>query len=68
MEKTGEYNHHNTVMQTVRFVIDDLIPDHGFEHTLMDFNNAPSTAHKDILNVLHLAEERISKELQNPNN
>lgn len=68
MELTGEYNHHNTAMQTVRFVIDDLIPNHGFEHTLMDFNNAPSTTHKDILNVLHMAKERISKELQYPNN
>jgi len=68
MELTGEYNHHNTAMQTVRFVIDDMIPDHGFEHTLMDFNNAPSTTRKDILNVLHMAKERISKELQNPDN
>ena len=68
MEKMGEYNHHNTAMQTVRFVIDDLILDHGFEHTLMDFNNAPSTTHKDIVNVLQMAEERISKELNDPNN
>jgi len=68
MEQRGEYNHHNTAMQTVRFVIDNLIPDHGFEHTLMDFNNAPSTTHKVILNVLHTAEERISKELKDSKN
>ena len=48
----GEYNHHNTTMQTVRFVIDDVIPDHGFEHTLMDYNNSPSTKYENILHVL----------------
>jgi len=64
IEKMGEYNHHNTAMQTVRFVIDDLIPDHGFEHTLMDFNNLPFTEYKDILNVLKLAKKRIIKEIE----
>lgn len=61
--KMGEYNHHNTAMQTVRFVIDDLIPNHGFNHTLMDYNNAQTTTHRDILNVLTLAEDRINKEI-----
>jgi len=64
IEKMGEYNHHNTAMQTVRFVIDDLIPDHGFEHTLMDYNNSPSTEHEDILSVLTIAKERIRKEIE----
>jgi len=63
IEKMGEYNHHNTAMQTVRFVIDDLIPNHGFEHTLMDYNNALSTTHQDILKVLRIAKQRIKKEL-----
>ena len=63
IETTGEYNHHNTAIQTARFVIDDLIPDHGFMHTLMDYNNAPSTAHKDILKVLDLAIGRINQEI-----
>ena len=61
--KTGEYNHHNTAMQTARFVIDELVPDHGFSHTLMDFNNAPSTGHRDILHVLELTKKRIKREL-----
>ena len=61
--KMGEYNHHNTAMQTVRFVIDDLIPNHGFMHTLMDYNNAQTTTHRDILKVLALAEDRINKEM-----
>ncbi len=64
IEKMGEYNHHNSAMQTVRFVIDDLIPDHGFEHTLMDYNNSPSTEHEDILSVLTIAKERIRKEIE----
>ncbi len=65
IEKMGEYNHHNTAMQTVRFVIDDLIPNHGFEHTLMDYNNASSTKHGDILRILEIAKERIKKEIEN---
>jgi hypothetical protein len=64
MEKTGEYNHHNTAMQTVRFVIDDMMPDHGFAHTLMDYNNAPSVTHRDLLMVLDLAGARIKRELK----
>ncbi|UCF06032.1 MAG: hypothetical protein JSV33_03095 [bacterium] len=63
IEKAGEYNHHNTAMQTVRFVIDEIIPDHGFAHTLMDYNNAPSTRHEDILRILELSKKRIKQEL-----
>jgi hypothetical protein len=66
-KKMGEYNHHNTAMQTVRFVIDDIIANHGYEHTLMDYNNALSTTHKDILRVLDLAEERIKQEIEKKN-
>ena len=64
IETTGEYNHHNTAIQTARFVIDDLIPDHGYMHTLMDYNNAPSTTHKDIIIILDLAIEQIKNELE----
>jgi len=64
IEKMGEYNHHNTAMQTVRFVIDDLIPDHGFEHTLMNYNNLPSTKHKDILRVLEISKKRIKQAIE----
>ncbi len=63
MVKTGEYNHHNTAMQTTRFAVDELIPNHGFEHTLMDFNNAPPTRHEDVLHVLELSKQRIKQEL-----
>jgi len=63
IEKMGEYNHHNTATQTVRFVIDELVPNHGYAHTLMDYNNDPATTHADILHVLELARQRIEKEL-----
>ncbi|MFC1502688.1 hypothetical protein ACFL6A_04690 [bacterium] len=62
--KMGEYNHHNTTMQTVRFVIDDIIPNHGFEHTLMDYNNSPSTKHEDILRILEIAKKRIKQGIE----
>jgi len=51
-------------MQTVRFVIDELIPEHEFEHTLMDYNNLPATRYKDILFVIKEAKERIELELK----
>ena len=63
LEKTGEYNHRNTAIQTVRSIIDEIIPNHEFEHTLMDYNNAPSTKHADILHVLELSKKRIKQEL-----
>lgn len=63
VETKGEYNHHNTAMQTVRFVIDDLVPDHDFAHTLMDFNNTATTSHADILHVLELARARLEADL-----
>jgi hypothetical protein len=65
IQKMGEYNHHNTAMQALRCAIDTFIPDHGFEHTLMDFNNAPSTTHHDVLYILDRAKQNIKKELKN---
>jgi len=64
IQKMGEYNHHNTAMQALRFTIDELIPNHGFEHTLMDFNNSPETTHHDILTVIDRAKKKIEDELQ----
>jgi hypothetical protein len=62
IEIMKEYNHRNKAIQTIRFVIDDLYPDHGFDHTLKEFNNAASTSHADILNVINLAKKRMSEE------
>lgn len=63
LEIAGEYNHHNTAIQTTRFVIDKIVPDHEFAHTLMDYNNTPTTTHEDILCVLALSKKRIRREL-----
>ena len=68
IEKCKEYNHHNTAIQTVRFVIDDLQPNHGYEHTLMDFNNNPTTIHTEITTVIKEAKKRIETELGNYGN
>ena len=63
LETAGEYNHHNTAIQSVRFTIDEVVPDHQFEHTLMDFNNLDSTTHIEILNILESSKKRIENEL-----
>lgn len=63
----GEYNHRNTAIQTIRFIIDDLVPNHEYTHTIEDYNNYPSTTHDDILKVIKLAKERIKKELSEDN-
>ena len=63
IEKMGEYNHRGTVIQTTRIVIDELYPDHGYAHTLMDFNNDSSTRFEDIIKVLTIVNDRIEKEL-----
>jgi hypothetical protein len=60
----AEYNHHNKAMQTVRSAIEEMSPDREFAHTLMDFNNAPSTSHTDILAVLSEAKTRIINEIR----
>ncbi len=60
----GEYNHHNTAMNTVRLAIDDSVPDHGFEHPLMDFNNSPATKHSDMLRVVKIAKQRVKQKIE----
>jgi hypothetical protein len=67
IESAGEYNHHNTAMQTVRFLIDEFKPDHGYDHTLMDYNNDAETSHGDILTLLEEAKRRIQAELSGRN-
>ena len=63
MEIMKEYNHHGTAIQSARFAIDELVPNHGFAHTLMDYNNNSSTSHREIMHVLDLARLRIEGEL-----
>ncbi len=64
IEKYGEYNHRGTVIQTTRFVIDELKPNHEYAHTLMDFNNDSSTKFLDIMKVLSIVNDKIEKELE----
>ena len=64
VEKYGEYNHRGAVIQKTRFVIDELYPDHGYAHTLMDFNNDSSTSFEDIIRVLSIVKDRIEVELK----
>jgi len=63
VEKMGEYNHHNTAMQAARTAIDETVPDHAFDHPLMDFNNAPTTTYEDIIRVLAAAKKKIRRQL-----
>ena len=67
IEVTGEYNHHNTAIQNVRFEIDRILPDHGFEHTLMDYNNLQTTSHQDILTLLERSKKLLENELAGKN-
>jgi hypothetical protein len=63
IEKCGEYNHRGVVIQKTRFIIDELYPNHGYAHTLMDFNNDSSTKFEDIIKVLSIVMDRIKDEL-----
>ncbi|MFH1844261.1 MAG: hypothetical protein ABIF77_13740 [bacterium] len=60
----GEYNHHGKAQMSVRTAIQELTGIVDFEHTLMDFNNAASTRHEDILLVLDQARKAIAGELE----
>jgi len=63
IEKYGGYNHRGAVIQKTRFIIDELYPDHGYPHTLMDFNNDSSTRFEDIIKVLSIVRDGIKEEL-----
>ena len=64
IEKYGEYNHRGAVIQKTRLLIDELYPEHGYTHTLMDFNNDCSIKFEDIIKVLSIVKERIKEELK----
>lgn len=64
VEIWGEYNHHNAAMNTVRSIIADLVPQPPYEHPLMDYNNADSTTHADILHLLAGAKERLTRAIE----
>lgn len=64
IEKYGEYNHRGYVIQTARFLIDELYPNHGYSHTLMDFNNDSSTRFEDIIKILSIIKVRAVQEIK----
>jgi len=53
-------------MNEVRETIYERCPGEEFAHVLMDYNNADTTTHDDVLKVLRMAAERIAEELANP--
>jgi|GEM_PF-1138026 len=63
IQVTGEYNHHNTAMQTVRNIIFELNPEIEFEHALMDCNNSENTNFSDIIRILDIAVNKIKQQL-----
>ena len=63
IEMYGEYNHRGSVIQKSRLIIDELYPDHGYSHTLMDFNNDSSTNFEDIIKVLSIVKDSVMEEL-----
>jgi hypothetical protein len=48
VEVTGSCEHRGAAMQEVRFVIEDLAPNHNYEHRLMNYNNDPTTTFTDV--------------------
>jgi hypothetical protein len=56
----GEYQHRRTVMQEVRFAIEDVSAGREYEHRLMDFNNLPETSLADVREVLGMARDRVA--------
>ena len=64
-EVTGRFQHRSAAMQEARFVIDEIAPNRKkYEHRLMDYNNNPSTAFRDIQRVFGLMEDHITKRLK----
>ena len=67
-EVLGTYRHEDKMGQAatreVRRVIEELNPGHKFKHRLMDYNNLPSTTFDDIKKVLHLARQRVARQLE----
>lgn len=65
-EVTGNFQHRSAAMQEARFVIDEIAPNRKkYEHSLMDYNNDPSTTFADIQRVFDLMERHIRERLKN---
>jgi hypothetical protein len=64
IEIYGEYNHRGFVIQTARFLIDELYPNHGYAHTLMYYNNDSSTNFEDITKILSMIKDKAKEEIK----
>jgi len=64
VDTLGEYQHRRTVIQEVRFAIEDATGGREFEHRLMDFNNLPETSFDDINVVIQTARDRVQERLE----
>jgi hypothetical protein len=64
VEVMGEFKHRGGAMQEMRFVIDEIAPNHDkYHHRLMDYNNDPTTTFEDVRKAFMLLEQRIVKQL-----
>lgn len=59
MKYIGEYKHRGIVMKAVRNGIRE-ISSQKYKHIIRDYNNLPSTTHKDILLVLERAKVSLT--------
>jgi hypothetical protein len=64
IDTIGEYQHRRTVMQEIRFAIEDVTVGQEFEHRLMDFNNLPETSFDSVMNVIQIAQDRVQERLE----
>ena len=64
LDVTGLYEHRRTVMQEVRFVVEDVTSGREFEHRLMDYNNLPETSFDDIKRIIQRARQTVNERLE----
>lgn len=60
---TGIYVHRRTVIQEVRYAVEEASVGKDYEHRLRDFNNDPDFTREDMIAVLKVAEDRLSQRL-----
>ncbi|MDJ0591867.1 MAG: pentapeptide repeat-containing protein [Pleurocapsa sp. MO_226.B13] len=64
LDVTSKYLHQRPAMKEVRKVIKDITNNRPFEHQIKDYNNMQETSFNDVINILEIAKEQISKEIR----
>ncbi|RFB04692.1 DUF6197 family protein [Parvularcula marina] len=59
----GEYQHRAAAMQAVRFAIEEQVDTSGYQHRLMDYNNADGRQFSEIKDVIRMARYDITEQL-----